>query len=372
MNIKKIDTQNPADVKAFAKIPFSLYKKTPQWVPPLAGDIELVLNRQSYPFYKHSDADFFIAQSSEGPLGRIAVIHNRLYCDYHHEDAGFIYYFESVADQQVANALLETAVSWARERGLKTLTVGRGMIRSNCVGVLVEGFDIRPSIGITYNLPYYGDYIQAFGFNKHSDHLTGVMVETQKLPDRIFEMADKVKQRGGFWIKTFKSTKEMLPWIPKVDIMHHEAFKNNPGYYPSTPEEFELLVKSILAIANPRFIKGIMHGEDIAGFILAYPDIAAAVQRTGGRIWPLGWIDLWLEKQRSRDLTVNAIGLLPQYQGLGANILLYAELEKTIRENKIKSMQVLQVDERNFKSKSDMDTIKVNWCVRHRTYRLEI
>lgn len=372
MIIQKINTSVLADVRKFARLPFQLYQHTPQWVPPLAGDMELVMDRKKYPFYQHSDADFFIATQGDQVLGRLAVIHNRLYCDYHQEAVAFLYFFETVDDKTVSKALLDAAVEWAKQRNLKTLIMGRGMIRSHCIGVLVDGFDFRPSLATTYNLPYYGEHIQSYGFEQHSDHLTGRMIKSQQLPDRVFEMADKVKQRGGFWIKTFKSTKEMLPWIPKVDLMHHEAFKNNPGYYPSTHEEFDLLVKNILAIADPRFIKGVMHGEDIAGFILAYPDISAAVQRTHGQIWPLGWLDLWLEKKRSRCLTINAIGLLPQYQGLGANILLYAELEKTIRDYDIQEVQILQVDERNFKSKSDMDTMNVTWCIRHRSYHLYI
>lgn len=372
MMIRKIDTENKSDVKAFSRFPFHIYQKTPQWVPPLAGEMEFILNRHEYPFYKHSDADFFVAESEGQVIGRIAVIHNRLYCEYHHQKVAFIFFLEMVNDIQVSNQLLDTAIAWAKERGLETIIVGRGMIRSSGIGLLVEGFDQRLAIGTNYNLPYYPDYVQQYGFEKHSDHLSGIMVETQQLPARVIEMAERVKERGGFWIKKFASIKEMIPWIPQVDIMHHEAFKNNPGYYPSTHEEFELLVKNILAIADPRFITGVMHGDEIAGFILAYPDISAAVQRTKGQIWPLGWIDLWLEKKRSRVLSVNAIGLMPKYQGLGANILLYSELNKIIRQNDMKMIQIMHVDEQNFKSKSDMDTLQVQWCIRHRTYHLDI
>ena len=33
---------------------------------------------------------------------------------------------------------------------------------------------------------------------------------------------------------------------------------------------------------------------------------------------------------------------------------------------------MVQIDERNFKSKSDMETMGVNWYKRHRTYQQDI
>ena len=45
LTVEKIDTQNKTQVRRFIQIPFRLYAKCPQWVPPLLGDAELQLNR---------------------------------------------------------------------------------------------------------------------------------------------------------------------------------------------------------------------------------------------------------------------------------------------------------------------------------------
>lgn len=154
MQIRKIDTRNRDDARQFIDLPYRLYRKSPYWVPPLRSEMELVLDRDKHPFYQHSEADFFVAESEGQVVGRIAALHNHNYCAHHHEQTGFLYYFDAADDQQAANGLFDAAVGWARERGLDLLLAGKGIIRSNGAGLLVEGFDdpYMP-IGILYNYP---------------------------------------------------------------------------------------------------------------------------------------------------------------------------------------------------------------------------
>jgi len=229
-----------------------------------------------------------------------------------------------------------------------------------------------PAVGITYNMPYYDRLISTYGFTKETDYLSGMLTKDRLLPKRVHEIADRVKQRGNFWIKSFKSIKEVEALIPKIEAVHHDAFKNNLAYYPSTSTEFEMLVKNIMAVADPTLLKAVMKGDEIAGFIIAYPNISKALQRIKGQIYPFGWIDLLLEKKRTKIIDIDGVGLLPQYQGLGNNALLYVEIEKTLLERGSESVEIIQVDERNFRSKSDMENMGVIFNKTHRAYRKTI
>lgn len=91
MQVRKIDTDHRKDRAKFIQFPFELYKDNPYWVPPIQGDMEFVMNRRKHPFYQHSTADFFIAESDGEVLGRLAMIHNRNYCNYHNEKVAFFY-----------------------------------------------------------------------------------------------------------------------------------------------------------------------------------------------------------------------------------------------------------------------------------------
>lgn len=372
MHIRPIDTGICRDRRRFLQFPFSLYYQTPQWVPPILSDLALVFERDRHPFYQHSDAQFLIAESEGQVIGRLAVLHHRPYCAYHQEKTAFFYYFECIDDPEVANGLFHAGEEWARDQGCTSIYGPRGFLRSNCSGQLVEGFELMPAMGITYNLPYYERLITSYGFTKENDYLSGMLAGEQRLPERVHEIAGRVRQRGNFWIKTFTNAREIESMIPAIEYVHNEAFKDNPAYYPSSHAEFQLVVKDIVAIADPRLLKTVMKGDEIAGFIIAYPNISKALQRTHGSIYPLGWIDLLNEKKHTKVIDVNGVGLLPKYQGLGNNALLYVEIEKNLLERGAEKAEIIQVDERNYRSKSDMEAMGVIWNKRHRTFRKSI
>ena len=73
-----------------------------------------------------------------------------------------------------------------------------------------------------------------------------------------------------------------------------------------------------------------------------------------------------MKKTKVGDL--NGIGILPKYQGLGANILVYSEMDKTIRATNWERAELVQVDERNYKSKSDMENMGVTFHKIHRVF----
>jgi len=371
MKIHKIDPSLKSDINKFKEFPFDLYKASDHWVPAMDSELTLALDRSKHPFYQHSEADFFIAESEGQVVGRIAAIYNRNYSHFHHSPIGFFYYFDVIDDLEVSNALFDTAVNWAKQFDIKHILGPKGMLRSNGVGLLIEGFDYLPAMGNLYNFPYYQKLLESYGFVKETDHLTGYMDSSQHLPEKLYQVAEKVKKRGNFWIKTFNNKTEMEQWIPVLNVVHHEAFVNNPGYYPSTKEEFELLAKSLIQVIDPRLPKLIMKEKEVAGFILPYPNINRGVQTAKGKVWPTGWYHLLREQHRTRTVDINGLGLLPKYQGLGGNALLYTELEKTVRQHNFEKAEIVQVDEKNFMSKSDMETLGSNWYKRHRTYRLD-
>ncbi len=372
MQVRKLDTDNRQDRKKFIHFPFRLYKDSPYWVPPIQGDMEFVMNRRKHPFYKHSTADFFIVESEGEVLARLTMLQNKNYCDYHQEKVAFFYYYDTVDDLQASNMILQAGVDWARAQGLDSILGPKGFVRSNGFGILIEGFDKLPALGIPYNYPYYDKLVTQFGFQYYTDHLSGYLDASARLPEKMFAAADKIKDTGNFQVIKFKSKAEIRKWIPMVNRVHHEAFKDNPNYYPSTDEEFQLMAKNIDRVADPRLIKIILKDDQIAGFLLVYPNICPALQKTKGRLWPFGWITILREMKTTKKLDFNGVGLLPQYQGRGANILLYVELERSLRAFGAEFGDFVQVDVRNLKSKSDLETAGVKFYKTHRTYFLSL
>jgi hypothetical protein len=111
-----------------------------------------------------------------------------------------------------------------------------------------------------------------------------------------------------------------------------------------------------------------MKGDEIVGFLFAFPDLSAALQRSKGRLWPLGWYCILREFKRTKWVNVNGLGLLPAYRGVGGNVLLYTEMTQTVKEFGFEHVDVVQVGEENSKSMAENQALGVRWYKRHRTY----
>jgi hypothetical protein len=369
MQIRKVDTENQQDIQKFVQFPHDLYEGCLQWVPRLRSGVRNALNRTQNPFYRHSTADFFLAEEGDKTLGRINVLIHKHYNDYHGTKTAFFYYFDVVNDHEVSQGLLDAACAWAREREMDTLIGPKSMLRADGLGMLLEGFEYRAAPGMPYNYAYYNTLMEAAGFEKEMDHLSGYLTGDYEMPERYHRIAERVKERSGFWIKSFQSKRELRRWVPHVQRLFNEASTQVWGYYPLDEAETELSGKQLLTIADPRTMKFVMQGDDVIGYIFVYPDVSPALQATGGRLWPFGWIRLLYELKTTRVMSGNGVGLLPEYHGLGATALLYIELYKTLKAKNATFCDVAQIAESNIKSMGEMKSINVQWYKRHRTYR---
>jgi hypothetical protein len=117
METRRIELDNPRDVRGFVHLPFEIYRHIPQWVPPLEGQAVRALDRQRHPYYRYSDAAFFMVEHNGQAMGRIGVMDNRLYNDYRQANTAFFGFFEVFEDDQAAQALFDAAFEWAHSRG---------------------------------------------------------------------------------------------------------------------------------------------------------------------------------------------------------------------------------------------------------------
>lgn len=369
MQVRKIDTSRRGDVHQFVQFPFELYRDYPQWVPPIVSDMKLALNRHKYPFYSHSHADFFVAEEGGRTIGRIAAIDNQPYNEYHRSNTAFFYFFEVIEELDVARALFDVAFDWARDRDLNTAVGPRGLLRGDGHGLLVDGFEHRPAMGVPYNPPYYAAFLEAIGFEKEIDFLSAHLGGDFDLPQRFYDIADRVKERRGFWVQSFTSKRELRRWVPEVQRVNNEAFSDVWGYYPIDRAEANAVADRFLAAADPRLIKLVMKGEKMVGFIIGYPDISAGIQRANGRLWPFGWLHLLVEMRRTKWINFNGAGILPQHQGAGASAVLYTELARTALDFGFEDADLVQVAENNVESMGEVNGIGGEWYKRHRIYR---
>ncbi|NLE75667.1 MAG: hypothetical protein GX605_02795 [Chloroflexi bacterium] len=372
MRIRLVDPASKRDVQRFVEWPFTLYRPCPLWVPPLKRMVARALDPTRHPFYRASRAAFLLAEDDGVVVGRLAVLDNRAYNAYHGTSVAHFCYFDAIDDTAVAEGLFAAGADWARARGLTVLIGPKGMLRADGLGVLVEGFEYLPAVGIPYNYAYYGPLLERIGFTKEIDYLSADVRPDYHLPQRVYDVAERVKAQRGLSAKVFSSRRELRAWVPAIQRVNNQAFTQVWGYYPMDESEAAAVADGLLSLAHPRLIKLVLKGQEVVGFLLTFHDISRGLQGARGSLWPVGWWHIWRAFRETDRADLNGMGLLPEHQGVGANSILYTELEKSYREFGFRHAELVQISERNLKSLAEASFLEPRWIKRHRIYRREI
>lgn len=373
MQIIQVDTKNRRQVKLFLDLPFMIYRETPQWVPPLSSDAARLLDYKKNPFYRHSEAVFFLAVQPSGEiLGRLAALDNRRYNEFNREKTGFFYLFECENDPEAACGLFDQARQWCCQRGLNKIIGPKGFTTLDGLGLLVDGFDRRPAFGLPYNLAYYAGLVEAAGFEACGDLVSGYLNAQMVLPERIHKAAELIKKRRGLKVSEFRTRHDLKRLIPHLQSLYNNSLGGTTGNVPLTHEEVKTLADQLLWFANPRLIKIIWKGDEPVGFLLAYPDISAALQRTKGRLWPLGWIDMLLELKRTKWININGAGIIERYRGLGGTAILFAEMYNSIQNTGFKHADLVQIGVENDKMQRELRELGIQFYKTHRIYQRQL
>lgn len=372
ITILQLDRSSRKDLKKFISFPFQLYQDSPYWVPPLIGDLLKELRPQKDLSQEHTDIQLFLAQKDGQAAGRLAVMDNRRYNEHLGQKTAFFGFYDVIEDLDTSQALFQAAFDWARSRSLNKIIGPRGLNSTDNTGVLVEGFKQRAAMGLPYNHPYYDPFLKEAGFKKVVDHLSGYASGTDPMPERLSRIASRIKERRGFEVIHFQDKKSRKYWIPQVWEVFLEAFGGFENSYPPTQREMDATAANLISLADPRLIKLIQKDGQLIGFIFAYHDVTQAIQKIKGRLWPVGWLRLLQERKRTKWVNINGVGVLPEYQGMGVNAILYTEIYKSVMDLGFEHIDVVQVSEENFQSRSDMETMGIRWYKSHRAYQRDL
>ncbi len=374
IRVDPIDPDARPQAARFVDFAYRHYADHPLWVPPPRREAALILNRRKHPFYERSEAAFFVAVREGRDAGRLAVLDNRAFNAHHGTAEANFYSFECEDDVACAAALLDRAAEWARGRGLTRLVGPKGFSAFDGYGILVDGFDHRPMMTMTnYNLPYYGPLLERIGLTKVIDFVSfRLRADTFVMPERVRQAAERARREGGLRTMTVPGRRALFKVARAIGRAYNAAFADNWEYYPLSEREIDFLVQQLVLFANPRLLKLIAHGEEIAGFLLAFPDVSAALQRARGRLTPWTVADLLLETRRTRWLSLNGAGILPAYQGRGGNALLYTEMEQTMKASRYVHADLPQVADTAVRMRRDLTGLGAVPYKTHRIYARDL
>jgi hypothetical protein len=306
--------QSRRDLRRFVDFPFRLYDRAtyPQWVPPLRMAVRDALDRKGNPFYLEAERELFLAVRDGEVVGRIAAIENRAHNRFHGDRVGFWGFFECIDDQKVADALFEAAGAWLAARGLETMRGPMNPSTNYECGLLVAGFEHRPTFMTAWNPAYYDTLCAGAGFAKAKD-LLGFWFPAAEpgyvLPAFVEKQADRALERGRITFRDL-DPRHFDREVAACWEIYNDAWERNWGFVPMSRAEFEHMAKDMKQLLWPQLafmasVEGVP-----AGFMLAVPDYnEVLIRNRSGRLFPLGLVRMLLGKRTIRTARVMALGV---------------------------------------------------------------
>lgn len=335
-DLKITAVENASELMTFISFPWEVYKNDAFWVPPLVSERVEFLDREESPFYEHAKGDYFIARRNGKVVGTIAAFTNELYNQFQEANVGFFGFFEVLDDSQAAEGLLATAVDWCKQAGHDSV-IGPAQFSTNDeLGLLIDGFNDRPRILMTYNPPRYQAYIESFGFEKAMDlwaYSLSLKEFHENIPEKLVRVVEKIRTRKNFLIRPI-NMKEFDEEVEKVKYVYNKSWERNWGFVPFTDSEIDRLAASLKPLLDPSVVFLVEQEGETIGFGLSLPDLNQPLHLaypTPTSLETLTMLKLvwhWKVRRKVDWLRVFALGVIPEYRGTGVDALMYIETAK--------------------------------------------
>jgi GNAT superfamily N-acetyltransferase len=315
------------DLRAFIKLPWRLYRAESNWVPPLLMDVKKRLDRKKNPFFKHAEAQYFLAWRDGRPVGRISAHVDQNFNSFQDNDWGLFGWFECEDDSEAARALLHAAEGWLRERGRDRMIGPMDFTTNDECGLLVEGHEHPPIILCPWHHPYYQRLFEAeLGMSKAMDlYMWKLYVQDrEKVHPAIWEMADGLESEHGIVCRNFRK-KDLHAEVGRFVELYNTAWERNWGFVPLTEEEVRHYAKDLAPVLDENWAMFAERKDtgEVVGGALTLLDYNQVLAKLNGRLLPFGWIRALRERKEIDAIRVIILGVTPAYRHTGVAARLY-------------------------------------------------
>lgn len=314
-----------ADLERFIRLPYRLYRDADRWVPPLLFERRRHLDRRRNPYFQHAEAEYFLARREGRVVGRITAQVDRRFNEFQGNDWGHFGFLECEPDPEIAEALLDQAAEWLRERGRDRMIGPLDFSTNHECGLLVSGHEHRPQVLENWHHPYYADLLEGHGLSKEIDLLKWHLDVSDRelvLPP-VVELAERLEPEHGITVRGMRR-RDLRAEVQRFMEIYNVAWERNWGFVPLTEAEVEHYVRELRPILDENWamVAETADGEAV-GVALTLPDYNQVLAKLHGRLLPLGWVKALWARRKIDAVRVFALGVKPAYQHTGVAAAMY-------------------------------------------------
>jgi hypothetical protein len=313
-----------------------MYRDCPTYVPSLDSDQKHTLSHS--PCLDYCTQKLLLCYDEAGQVaGRCCAIINPRYNELYGTRRMRFGWTDFIEDFEAARALLTAAEDWGQSQGMTEIHGPLGYNTMYKQGLVVEGFDSVPQSNNLYNFPYYKDYLERLGFVKEADWVQYRLEPGQALPEKLHRLAGTLLERYHLQIADIDRLKQRKDLVDKFFRAYNQSFRSVRNFIPFTEKEIaEEGAEYIGRLSNELSCIVLDSDEDIAAFAICLPSLSQALQKAGGRLFPLGWWHL-LRAQRHYDtVDMMLVGVNPKWHDKGLSAILHDRLGHSWQQQGVK------------------------------------
>lgn len=323
--VKQLHTTK--EMEEFVKFPFTLYKNSTTWVPPLIKDEVASFDKAKNPVFEHASADFYLAYDENGTaIGRIAIIVNH----YEIEKQGIrkvrFGWLDMIDDIAVTKALLEKVTEKAKELHLEYMEGPIGFSNLDKVGVQTEGFEHRGCMITWSNYPYYATHLEQLGLEIEKRYIETKFLLENVDYDFYKRAGDKIEKSYKLRVAPISTNKDIYPYVDEMFELFNKTYAPLSSFIPVSKKQINYFKEKFIPFVKPDFIKFILdkNGKIIC-FAIVLPSFSEALQKAKGKLFPFGFLHLLWAMKRPKEVDFYLIGVDPTYQSKGVPAILFRE-----------------------------------------------
>ena len=371
--MKIVAVRNRKAEKAFLDFPRKLYRNDPNHVIQFDSEIRNAFDPEINPYFRHGDAVRWIALNDRGEtVGRIAAFYDTQKDEADYVRSGGCGFFESIDDQQVAFLLFDTAKAWLQENAYEAMTgpINFGENDTNW-GCLVQGF-IPQGLGMNYNLPYYKDLFESYGFKLYYRQLSFHLDIVKPFPERFWKIAEWINKRPGYSYKHFE-LKKTAQFVDDTAYIYDQAWSQlRKDYTPIDKASLYDELRKIKMILDEEMIWYAYYKDEPIAFFMFLPDANQIFRHLNGKLHLINKLR-FLYYKNNKTITRargTAAGIIPKFQNSGVDSGIFYLLRQVMdRKPQYKEFELSWVGDFNPKMISlYLNTGAVNTKT-HYTYR---
>ena len=325
IEIRKV--KSSSELKKFISYPNTLYKGNPYRCPPLFFDEKNTLSSSKNSAFEYCQAEYWLAYRNGKIVGRVAGIINPHANKRWGEELVRFGWIDFIDDPQVSQKLIDMVAEWGKIRGMKGIHGPLGFTDMDNEGMMVEGFDQHCTLSSIYNYPYYPEHMAGMGFVKAADWLQYEFEISPEVPEKVKRIAKLVQEKFHLKMLEAKKPKDLKVYAKKMFLMMNTAFDELYGFASISKKQMDAYTQQYFSFIRPEFVSIVLDSRDeVVGFGITMPSLTKALQRSNGKLFPLGWLHLLNAVRKNDIIDMYLVGVHPEYHGKGVAALIWQEL----------------------------------------------